>query len=183
MGTSTCCQALYYDDLIGYLHLQADVRGKNCILTEPVYGTKFDLNLLTSTVGHKIDADGQDIIEFNVCNTNFSKICAGSKSVACFKRKENEYKFGMLDCWKTFIIYLQQSAINKLERCLFDTGTEHEIEPIYTNGRIYFNYTGDICEKKTNETFNLIIILTCDYSSHIRNPITLMPYVSRAHLR
>lgn len=81
--------------------------------------------------------------------------------------------------WKTFIIYPQQSDINKLERCLFDTGTEHEIEPFYTNGRIYFNYTGDICKKKTNETFNLIIILTCDYSSHIRNPITLMPYVSK----
>lgn len=81
--------------------------------------------------------------------------------------------------WKTFIIYPQQSDLNKLERCLFDTGTGHEIEPFYTNGRIYFNYTGDICKKKTNETFNLIIILTCDYSSHIRNPITLMPYVSK----
>lgn len=79
------------------MNLQADVRGKNCILTEPVYGTKFDLNLLTSTVGHKMYADGQDSIEFDVCNTNFSKICAGFKSVACFKRKENEYKFGMLE--------------------------------------------------------------------------------------
>lgn len=88
-----------------------------------------------------------------------------------------------LVCWKTFTIYPQQSDINKLERYLFDTGTEHEIEPIYTNGRIYFNYTGDICNKKTNETFNLIIILTCDYSSHIRNPIILMPYVSRANFK
>lgn len=88
-----------------------------------------------------------------------------------------------LVCWKTFTIYPQQPDINKLERYLFDTGTEHEIEPIYTNGRIYFNYTGDICNKKTNETFNLIIILTCDYSSHIRNPIILMPYVSRANFK
>lgn len=88
-----------------------------------------------------------------------------------------------LVCWKTFTIYPQQPDIHKLERYLFDTGTEHEIEPIYTNGRIYFNYTGDICNKKTNETFNLIIILTCDYSSHIRNPIILMPYVSRANFK
>lgn len=161
------------------MNLQVDVRGKNCILTEPVYGTKFDLNLLTSTVGHKVDADGEDFIGFNVCNTNFSEICAGFKSAACFKRKGNEYKFGILEN----LCYLPSAIRHKLERCLFDTGTEHEIEPIYTNGRIYFNYTGDICKKKTNETSNLIIILTCDYSSHIQNPITLMPYVSKAHLK
>lgn len=56
-------------------------------------------------------------------------------------------------------------------------GTSLDTEPILTNGRIYFNFTGDICNKKLNESYNLQIILMCDYSSHIAKPLTLMPYV------
>lgn len=61
---------------------------------------------------------------------------------------------------------------------LITTGTEHDAEPIYTNGRVYFNFTGDICNQKTNESFTMLIITTCDYSSHIQDPVIFMPYVS-----
>lgn len=73
--------------------LQSDVKAEQCILTEPVYGTKFDLNPLRSTMSHKLDANGQDFIEFNVC-TNFTKECAGVKSAACFKKNGSDHKFG-----------------------------------------------------------------------------------------
>lgn len=58
------------------------------------------------------------------------------------------------------------------------TGSKREeAEPIYTNGRVYFNFTGDICNKSTNESYTLLILTMCDYSSHTQNPIILMPYV------
>lgn len=57
-------------------------------------------------------------------------------------------------------------------------GLANESEPILTNGRLYFNFTGDMCNKETKELYTLLILTTCDYSSHISAPIILMPYVS-----
>ncbi|XP_031627910.1 cation-independent mannose-6-phosphate receptor isoform X2 [Contarinia nasturtii] len=124
-----------------------DVKGSQCKLTEPVYGTQFDLSKLHSELGLRINGEGQDFIEFNVCG-NLTKVCAGAKSAACLTRNGKQLKFG----------------------------TQLDAEPIYTNGRIYFNFTGDVCDKDTNETFSLLIITTCDYSSHISSPTILMPY-------
>lgn len=59
----------------------------------------------------------------------------------------------------------------------FIIGSNLDAEPIYTNGRVYFNFTGGICNTKTNESYTLLIITTCDYSSHTQNPIVFMPYV------
>lgn len=52
-------------------------------------------------------------------------------------------------------------------------GSDADKEPIYTNGRMYFNLTGDICNKETKEKFNLVILLLCDYSSEIQKPTTI----------
>lgn len=57
-------------------------------------------------------------------------------------------------------------------------GSADNTEPIYTNGRVYFNMTGDVCRTDTNEKYNLVVILVCDYSTHITYPVMLMPYVS-----
>lgn len=60
----------------------------------------------------------------------------------------------------------------------WDLGAKsEEAEPIYTNGRVYFNFTGDLCNKATNQSYTLLILTMCDYSSHTRNPIIFMPYV------
>lgn len=48
---------------------------------------------------------------------------------------------------------------------------------MYANGRVYFNFTGDLCNKATNQSYNLLILTMCDYSSHTQNPIVFMPYV------
>lgn len=60
---------------------------------------------------------------------------------------------------------------------LLTLGSTNDTEPIYTNGRIYFNMTGDVCNTATNETYNLLVILACDYSSQTANPVVMMPYV------
>lgn len=57
-------------------------------------------------------------------------------------------------------------------------GIDGSHEPVYTEGRTYFNLTGGVCNKKTNESYSLMIILICDYSSHVAQPMVLMPYVS-----
>lgn len=80
-----------------------------------------------------------------------------------------------LIAWHTLSHSQQQLISNHL---FYELGTQIDAEPIYKNGRIYFNYTGDVCNRNTNESFTLLIITTCDYSSHIQNPIVLMPYVS-----
>lgn len=58
-----------------------------------------------------------------------------------------------------------------------ETGSEKDAQPVYTNGRTYFNFTGDVCNKNTSEPYNLLIITMCDYSSRVQNPIIFMPYV------
>lgn len=85
---------LMYDKLTLNLNLQADVKGQECKLQEPIYGTQFDLNKLHSELGLKVGGNGKDIIEFNVCNGNLTKVCAGAKSAACLTRNGKQYKFG-----------------------------------------------------------------------------------------
>lgn len=57
-------------------------------------------------------------------------------------------------------------------------GSPSDTEPIFTNGRVYFNMSGDICPHDTKEKYTLLVILACDYSSHTAVPVVLMPYVS-----
>lgn len=60
----------------------------------------------------------------------------------------------------------------------FNAGSKpEEMEPIYVDGRVYFNFTGDLCNKATHQSYNLLILTMCDYSSHTQNPIVFMPYV------
>lgn len=69
--------------------------GKECKLTEPIYGTQFDLSKLHSDLGRKVFGNGNDFVEFNVCG-ELKKVCAGAKSAACLHRDGKEYKFGEL---------------------------------------------------------------------------------------
>lgn len=55
-------------------------------------------------------------------------------------------------------------------------------DPILTDGRIHFNYTGDVCEKNPKTRYNIQIILICDYSTQIKEPITNNEYVSYERL-
>lgn len=74
------------------------MHGKECKLTEPIYGTQFDLNKLHSELNLKVGGNGQDVIEFNVCG-NLNKVCAGAKAgqvAACFNKNGRELKFGKL---------------------------------------------------------------------------------------
>lgn len=77
---------------------QHDIKGKGCKLTEPIYGTQFDLNELHSEVGKtgKSVVDENDYIEFNVCGNGTAKECGPSKTKAqaCFKRGANYHWFG-----------------------------------------------------------------------------------------
>lgn len=152
------------------------------MLKEPVYGTQFDLNKLHSDLVRKIGGADKDILEFNVCEKNLTKVCAGAKSAACLTRNGKEYKFGNFICfnfWEKKIDFIDiQRADNWIVLTKWKSGTQLDAEPIYTNGLIYFNFTGDTCDKNTNEPFTLIIMTVCDYSSHIKEPLILMPYVS-----
>lgn len=73
--------------------------GKGCKLTEPIYGTQFDLNELHSDVRKHVKSveDENDFIEFNVCG-NDSMECAGTKAQACFTRGGKKLWFGKLNC-------------------------------------------------------------------------------------
>lgn len=77
----------------------------------------------------------------------------------------------------TAIVIIKYSKLQRIFNCLC-LGSAEDTEPIYTNGRVYFNMTGEVCRKDTNEKYNLNVILTCDYSSSTANPVILMPYVS-----
>lgn len=69
------------------------MKGIGCKLIEPVCGTQFDLNKLHSELGLKVDGQGEDFIDFNVCG-KITKLCAGAKSAACFHRNGREHNFG-----------------------------------------------------------------------------------------
>lgn len=57
------------------------------------------------------------------------------------------------------------------------SGSAAVVEPEYTSGRVQFNMTGDTCSTNAKLKYNLLVLLVCDYSSHIADPLTLMPYV------
>lgn len=76
---------------------QNDIKGNGCKLTEPVYGTQFDLNALHSDLGKHVSSvvSEKDSIEFNVCGS-FSKDCAGVKAPACLTKDGNQIRFGKI---------------------------------------------------------------------------------------
>lgn len=84
-------------------HSQKDVLGKDCILTEPIYNTKFDFKSLYSDLGHKINGENNDFLELNVCG-NIPKKCAGSDAAACFHLNGKEIKFGNENGKKNLLI-------------------------------------------------------------------------------
>lgn len=59
--------------------------------------------------------------------------------------------------------------------CMF-LGSEKE-EPFYQNGGIYFNLTGIAYENKTD--VSVVLVLKCDYSTHISNPLEIQSNVSQ----
>lgn len=67
--------------------------GKDCKLTEPIYGTEFDLNPLYSDLAHKIKAEDNDFLEFNVCG-NLKKKCNGTDAAASLHYGGSEICFG-----------------------------------------------------------------------------------------
>lgn len=79
------------------LNFQNDIKGKECKLTEPVYGTQFDLNGLHSEMNAKkvkSVVNNADFVEFNVCgNSNLD--CDGEKSTACLTRDGKQIRFGL----------------------------------------------------------------------------------------
>lgn len=92
------------------------MKGIDCKLTEPVYGTEFDLNKLHSELGLKVpssDHEG-DFIEFNVCG-KIEKDCAGSKASACLTKSGKQYKFGK----KLNIVNFQLFQLNYNDDTLF----------------------------------------------------------------
>lgn len=172
---------LFHDNNFFFI-FQNDVIGKDCKLTEPIYGTEYDLNQMHSELGHKINVNDNDFIQLNICG-NMTTRCAGSDVTACFHENGNEIKFGIqqkktnvfnMDFCHTHNLYLIFGSF-----AMHNAGlSSKNNQPIYTQGRVYMNYTGDSICKKSKQPYTLLIVMICDYSSHISNPITLMPYVS-----
>lgn len=85
------------NSLVSSFSAQKDITGKGCKLTEPIYGTQFDLNELHSEIVKtgKSVVDQNDHIEFNVCG-NDTRECgpAKTKAQACFKKGGKYYWFG-----------------------------------------------------------------------------------------
>lgn len=68
--------------------------GKNCKITEPIYGTEFDLNpLYSDQIGHKIKGEDNDLLEFDVCGKLKNK-CNGSDAAASLHLDGKEICFG-----------------------------------------------------------------------------------------
>lgn len=76
--------------------------GKDCKITEPIYGTQFDLNPLYSDLGLKIKSEN---LEFNVCG-KLNKKCNGSDAAAILHLDNgSEICFGELtEITKFFIL-------------------------------------------------------------------------------
>lgn len=58
----------------------------------------------------------------------------------------------------------------------FDIDDTKAHEPRYTDGRIYFNLTGGVCNQ--SQKYRLVVVLICDYSSQVQELLQMMPYVS-----
>lgn len=166
---------LLFINFLGLFWLpQEDVIGKNCKITEPIYGTQFDFNSLHS-LGHKIKGEGNDLLKFNVCG-KLSDKCNDSDASAILHLNGLQICFGKTTgflilksgkSWFCFVFYLT-----------FESDETKAHEPIYTDGRLYFNLTGGVCNK--SQKYRLIVVLVCDYSSHVQEPLHLMPYVSQS---
>lgn len=94
-GICSKCLICYRLHRISFIFFQKiEVTGADCKLTEPVYNSVFNLNSLHTDLGHKVDGEGKDFIEFNLCG-NLTKACGGSDSAtACFHRDGAEYALG-----------------------------------------------------------------------------------------
>ncbi|XP_034487896.1 cation-independent mannose-6-phosphate receptor isoform X2 [Drosophila innubila] len=116
---------------------QLILSSKDCTLTEPVYGHKFDFNNLRSDLAHVVESEYNDIFEFNVCS-NLTHTCNNENNVAaCLKKQGKEYVLG------------RQQELH------------------YRNGKMYLNYTsGAKCENGTGN-YQLIVRLICDYTMDV----------------
>lgn len=56
------------------------------------------------------------------------------------------------------------------------------MEPIHLNARTYFNFTSIDDKNSTDASYNLEILLKCDYSTQLVNPIEIASKVSYLNL-
>lgn len=86
-----------------------DIRGNGCKLTEPVYGTQFDLNELRSELTKNVKSvvNDADFVAFNVCD-NTTLECAGKKSIACLTKNGKNISFGKYKRYEWFHEWLNR---------------------------------------------------------------------------
>ncbi|KAG4079051.1 hypothetical protein HA402_001706 [Bradysia odoriphaga] len=123
-----------------------NIVGKDCKLTDPIYKNTFDLTPLRTTFNYTQVLTKTDYVSFNICGDILPKCNNLTHVAACFSKNGSEHVMGT------------------------------QSEPTLTDGRIYFNYTGDKCETNPSKKYNLQIIFICDYSNPILEPITSNEY-------
>ncbi|XP_030573514.1 cation-independent mannose-6-phosphate receptor isoform X1 [Drosophila novamexicana] len=127
---------------------QLDFSTRDCTLTEPVYGYKFDFSGLHSDLAHVVRSFSNDSFEFNICG-NLTHSCNNESNVAaCLKKQGKEYVLGR----------------------------QHELH--YHNGKMYLDYlSGAKCENGTNDNpnYQLHVLLSCDYTLDV-NPLHITAY-------
>lgn len=60
----------------------------------------------------------------------------------------------------------------------YELGSLNEMEPIHLNSRTFFNFTSSDDKNSTDTSYNLEILLKCDYSTQLVTPIEMASKVS-----